>query len=126
MDMPGVERRKIDIDIDMVHNCIEQCLKLYMSKKEAANALFLQKNIEPRITELVWQRLEEQNQEFFKAYHLKLMVKQQIMEFNRLLAEQVDLMQRTGLVNIPSMPMRNGSNISTCKTAYVKMFTEAW
>ncbi|GAA0140343.1 hypothetical protein LIER_01708 [Lithospermum erythrorhizon] len=111
MTMSGGEGRKIDID--MVHNCIEQCLKLYMSKKEAADTLSIQKHIEPQITELVWQRLEEQNQEFFKAYYLKLMVKEQIMEFNRLLADQVDLMRRTGLVGVPSMPTPNGSNVST-------------
>lgn len=108
MNMSGGDGRKIDID--MVHNCIEQCLKHYMSQEEAANTLFIQKNIEPRITELVWQRLEQQNQEFFKAYYLKLMVKEQIVVFNKLLAEQVDLMRRTGLVSGTSMP--NGSNIS--------------
>lgn len=108
MNMSGGEGRKVDID--MVHYCIEQCLKLYMSRKEAARTLFIQKNIKPQITEIVWQRLEEQNQEFFKAYYLNLAVKDQIMEFNKLLADQVEVMQRTGL-GVSSMQMPNGSNI---------------
>lgn len=65
----------------------------------------------------VWQRLEEENQEFFKAYYLKLLVKEQIMEFNRLLSEQVDLMRRTSLNGITPFHPSNGSHVSPCKTA---------
>ncbi|XP_070016112.1 uncharacterized protein [Nicotiana sylvestris] len=95
-------------DIEMVQNRIEQCLRHYMSQKEVLETLFIQEKIEPGFTELgyviisysivtiiswlaVWLKLEEENQEFFQAYHLKLMVKEQIMEFNRLLAEQVKM-----------------------------------
>ncbi|XP_033516570.1 uncharacterized protein [Nicotiana tomentosiformis] len=78
-------------DIQMVQNRIEQCLRHYMSQKEVLETLFIQDKIEPGFTELVWLKLEEENQEFFQAYHLKLMVKEQIMEFNRLLAEQVKM-----------------------------------
>ncbi|KAL1540934.1 hypothetical protein AAHA92_25216 [Salvia divinorum] len=75
----------------------------------------------------VWQRLEDENQDFFKAYYLKLLVKEQIMEFNRLLSEQVDLMRRTGLNgNTPYLPS-NGSHVSpsqhistTCPTQNVR------
>ncbi|XP_060174217.1 uncharacterized protein LOC132604640 isoform X1 [Lycium barbarum] len=81
----------------MVQNRIELCLRHYMSRKEAVNTLFIQDKIEPRFTALVWQKLEEENQEFFQAYHLKLMVKEQIMEFNRLLAEQVKMTHESPL-----------------------------
>ncbi|XP_019229921.1 PREDICTED: uncharacterized protein LOC109210902 isoform X1 [Nicotiana attenuata] len=78
-------------DIQMVQNRIEQCLRHYMSQREVLETLFIQDKIEPGFTELVWLKLEEENQEFFQAYHLKLMVKEQIMEFNKLLAEQVKM-----------------------------------
>ena len=66
----------------------------------------------------VWQRLEDENQDFFKAYYLKLLVKEQIMEFNRLLSEQVDLMRRTGLNGIAPYLPSNGSHVSPCKTPF--------
>ncbi|PHT61831.1 hypothetical protein T459_34307 [Capsicum annuum] len=81
-----------------------------MSRKEVVNTLN-QDNIEPRFTELVWQKLEEENQEFFQAYYLKLMVKEQIIEFNRLLAEQAKMTQQFSSA-IASLPMSNGCNIS--------------
>ncbi|PHT97711.1 Calpain-type cysteine protease DEK1 [Capsicum chinense] len=93
-----------------VQNRIEQCLRQYMSRKEIVNTLN-QDNIEPRFTELVWQKLEEENQEFFQAYYLKLMVKEQIIEFNRLLAEQAKMTQQFSSA-IASLPMSNGCNIS--------------
>ncbi|KAL3850381.1 hypothetical protein ACJIZ3_012263 [Penstemon smallii] len=109
--MSGGEGRKLsNQDIQLVQNCIEGCLKQYMNKKEVMNDLFIKDNIEPRFTELVWQRLEEENQEFFKAYYLKLLVKDQILEFNRLLSEQVQLMHQTGL--IASVLTTNGSHVS--------------
>ncbi|KAL2226025.1 UNVERIFIED_CONTAM: hypothetical protein Sindi_1961200 [Sesamum indicum] len=36
----------------------------------------------------VWQKLEAENQEFFRAYHLRLIVKDQILRFNQLLERQ--------------------------------------
>ncbi|PHT97403.1 Calpain-type cysteine protease DEK1 [Capsicum chinense] len=59
----------------------------------------------------VWQKLEEENQEFFQAYYLKLMVKEQITEFNRLLAEQAKMTQQFSSA-IASLSMSNGCNIS--------------
>lgn len=109
-------------EIQMVQNRIEYCLRQYMSRKEVVNTLFIQDNIEPTFTELVWQKLEEENQEFFQAYYLKLMVKEQIIEFNRLLSEQVKMTQQVPSA-IASLPMSNGCNImpmhqsSTCGAA---------
>lgn len=56
--------------------------------------LHQQFKIEPCFTQLVWQKLEEQNQEFFKAYYTRLKLKDQIILFNHLLDEQVKMFQR--------------------------------
>lgn len=121
--MSSGDGRKISCeDIQVVQNRIEQCLRQYMSRKEVVNTLFIRDNIEPRFTELVWQKLEEENQEFFQAYYLKLMVKEQIIEFNRLLEEQVKMTQQVPSA-IGSLPMSNGCTImpmhqnSTCGAA---------
>ena len=50
--------------------------------------------IEPCFTQLVWQKLEEQNQEFFRAYYTRLKLKDQIVLFNHLLDEQVKMFNR--------------------------------
>lgn len=64
----------------------------------------------------VWQKLEEENREFFRAYYLRLMVKNQINEFNRLLEQQVQLMRQIHPTGVASMATSNGSHISTRKT----------
>ncbi|KAG6411873.1 hypothetical protein SASPL_124526 [Salvia splendens] len=111
--MDGGEGRTLSTqDIQLVQNRIEQCLQHYMNKKEVVNALIVQGNVEPCLTELVWQRLEYKNQEFFKAYYLKLLVKEQILEFNRLLSEQADLMRRAPLNRITPYLPSNGSHVS--------------
>ncbi|XP_019454662.1 PREDICTED: uncharacterized protein LOC109355863 isoform X3 [Lupinus angustifolius] len=113
-------------DIQLVQNLIKRCLQLYMSQAEVVETLLNQAKIEPGFTELVWQKLEEENQEFFRAYYLMLMVKQQIQEFNSLLEQQVQLMhlQPTAASSLPnssgshipavaSSPNSNGSHIHT-------------
>ncbi|KAL3327202.1 hypothetical protein AABB24_037747 [Solanum stoloniferum] len=103
-------------DIQLVQNLIERCLQLYMNQEEVIRTLLDQAKIEPGFTELVWQKLEEENQEFFRAYHVRLMVKDQIERFNDLLERQVEAMQM-----IPTQPIPNGSLIrrippnSTCQ-----------
>ncbi|CAN4118522.1 unnamed protein product [Withania somnifera] len=105
-------------DIQLVQNLIERCLQLYMNQEEVVRTLLHQAKIEPGFTELVWQKLEEENQEFFRAYHIRLMVKDQIERFNDLLARQVETMQ---MFPTESIPMCNGSQIrqippnSTCQ-----------
>lgn len=91
-------------DLQLVQNLIERCLQLYMSQKEVVSTLLHQAKIEPSFTELVWQKLEEENQDFFKAYHLRLILKDQIMKFNKLLQTQAELMHQ-----IP--PSVNGSHV---------------
>ncbi|KAI3471742.1 hypothetical protein Pfo_028392 [Paulownia fortunei] len=101
--MSNGEVRKVSLqDIQLVQNLIERCLQLYMSQREVVSTLLHQAKIEPGFTELVWQKLEAENQEFFRAYHLRLIVKDQILRFNQLLERQ------TGVVSIP---LSNGSQI---------------
>nr|POF25002.1 hypothetical protein CFP56_45642 [Quercus suber] len=109
----GSVRRVSCQDIQVVENLIEQCLQQYMSQKEVVETLLDQAKIEPGFTELVWQKLEEENQEFFRAYYLRLMVKQQINEFNRLLDLQVQLMCQMQPSGVASLPTCNGSHISS-------------
>ncbi|KAJ4975956.1 hypothetical protein NE237_001062 [Protea cynaroides] len=90
--MSGGEHRRVSRqDIQLVQNLIERCLQLYMNQKEVVETLLHQAKIEPDFTELVWQKLEEENKEFFKAYHVRLVVKQQIVAFNKLLEKQAEL-----------------------------------
>ncbi|XP_073014871.1 uncharacterized protein [Primulina eburnea] len=126
----GEGRKLTNQDIQLVQNRVEQCLQHYMDKKEVISTLIIHDNIEPCLTELVWQRLEEENQEFFKAYYLKLLVKDQIMEFNRLLSEQVELMHQIGFSEVAPLLTSNGTNISptheisaTCTTPYTRPLT---
>lgn len=56
--------------------------------------------IEPCFTQLVWQKLEEQNQEFFRAYYTRLKLKDQIVLFNHLLDEQVKMFERMPRSNL--------------------------
>ncbi|XP_071909349.1 uncharacterized protein [Coffea arabica] len=110
--MASGEVRKVERqDIQLVQDLIERCLQLYMSQKEVVNTLLHQAKIEPDFTELVWQKLEEENQEFFRAYHLRLIVKDQIARFNELLERQVELMSQICPTGIASIPMSNGSQI---------------
>ncbi|KAJ7972140.1 hypothetical protein O6P43_010073 [Quillaja saponaria] len=107
----GSARRVSRQDIQLVQNLIERCLQLYMNRNEVVETLLDQAKIEPGFTELVWQKLEEENQEFFKAYYLRLVVKHQIIEFNKLLEQQVQLMHQIHPAGVVSLPTSNGSHI---------------
>ncbi|XP_010558133.1 PREDICTED: uncharacterized protein LOC104826888 [Tarenaya hassleriana] len=107
----GPVRRVSRQDIQLVQNLIERCLQLYMNQKEVVDTLLEQAKIEPGFTELVWQKLEEENREFFKAYYLRLMVKHQIMEFNKLLEQQVQLMRQLHPTEVDPVQTTNGSHI---------------
>lgn len=98
-------------DIQLVQNLIERCLQLYMSQKEVVGTLLQQAKIEPGFTELVWQKLEEENQEFFEAYHLRLVVKEQIIEFNKLLEKQAELMHQIRPIGAAPLSISNGSHM---------------
>lgn len=70
---------------------VERCLQHYMNQKEVVQALQAQCRISPSFTTLVWRKLEEQNPEFFKAYYVRLKLKDQINMFNYLLVQQVQV-----------------------------------
>lgn len=44
-------------------------------------------HIQPNLTLLVWQKLEEQNPSFFYNYYIRLRLKEQIVAFNQLVSE---------------------------------------
>ncbi|XP_020256636.1 uncharacterized protein LOC109833394 isoform X2 [Asparagus officinalis] len=112
--MSSGEVRKVSRqDIQLVQNLIERCLQLYMNQKEVVDTLLYQAKIEPGFTELVWQKLEEENREFFKAYHVRLLLKNQILVFNKLLEKQVELMQKVCPPGVSSVPLSNGSSSSS-------------
>ncbi|CAA0829841.1 Plant protein 1589 of unknown function [Striga hermonthica] len=109
--------RKVSVeDIQLVQNLIERCLQLYMSREEVVSTLLHQAKIEPGFTELVWQKLEAENPEFFRAYHMRLVVKDQIIQFNQLLERQFELMHRVSQTGVASISMPNGSHIHLLET----------
>ncbi|XP_051140970.1 uncharacterized protein LOC127258211 isoform X2 [Andrographis paniculata] len=110
--MSDEDVRKVSLqDIQLVQNLIERCLQLYMTQREVVSTLLDQAKIEPGFTELVWQKLEAENQEFFRAYHLRLIVKGQIMRFNQLLQRQAELMHQMHQAGVAPLPNSNGSQI---------------
>ncbi|KAJ3670233.1 hypothetical protein LUZ60_010557 [Juncus effusus] len=110
----GGEVRKVSRqDIQLVQNLIERCLQLYMPRSEVVDVLSYQAKIEPSFTELVWQKLEEENPEFFNAYYIRLTLKDQIVSFNQLLQDQFKLMSKE---QVSAPPVSNGSNSSSLNT----------
>lgn len=81
-------------DIQIVQNLVERCLQLYMPRSEVVDILKAQADIDPSFTGLVWEKLEEQNPDFFKAYYTRLKLKGQIIMFNHLLEQQVSMVQK--------------------------------
>lgn len=81
-------------------------LQLYMARHEVLAILQQQARILPEFTALVWQKLEEQNAEFFAAYRLGLRLKDQIQCFNTLLE------QHAALVGAAPPPLPGGPQLS--------------
>ncbi|KAL2482999.1 hypothetical protein Fot_44443 [Forsythia ovata] len=106
------EFRKVSFqDIQLVQDLIERCVQLCMSQKEVESTLLHQAEIEPGFTELVWQKLEAENQVFFKAYHLRLLVKDHILRFNELLERQVELIHQICPTRVGPIPLSTGFQI---------------
>ncbi|CAI9781513.1 unnamed protein product [Fraxinus pennsylvanica] len=95
-------------DIELVQNLIERCLQLYMNKDEVVKTLLHRARIDPGFTTLVWQKLEEENPEFFRAYYIRLKLKKQIILFNHLLEHQHHLMKYPMPAKVSLAPMHNG------------------
>ena len=75
----------------------------------------------------MWQKLEEENREFFKAYYVRLMLMNQIVAFNKLLEKQYQIMSKDHPSGVSSMPHAapNGSNSSACKFLFFSSYTSA-
>ncbi|KAL1313275.1 uncharacterized protein [Arachis hypogaea] len=95
-------------DIELVQNLIERCLQLYMNKDEVVKTLLTRAKIDPGFTTLVWQKLEEENADFFRAYYIRLKLKKQILMFNHLLEHQYHLMKSSLPAKAPLAPIQNG------------------
>ncbi|KAK9279197.1 hypothetical protein L1049_012875 [Liquidambar formosana] len=95
-------------DIEFVQNLIERCLQLYMTKDEVVKTLLSRAKIDPGFTTLVWQKLEEENADFFRAYYIRLKLKRQILTFNHLLEHQYRLMKYPVPPKVPLAPIQNG------------------
>ncbi|XP_021851686.1 uncharacterized protein [Spinacia oleracea] len=95
-------------DIELVQNLIERCLQLYMNRDEVVKTLLNRARIDPGFTTLVWQKLEEENADFFRAYYIRLKLKKQIVLFNHLLEHQFHLMKFSVPPKVPLAPMPNG------------------
>lgn len=54
-----------------------------------------QANVDPAFANVVWQKLEEQNPTFFRAYSLQLQLKEQIIAFNYLVSYDQDCSSRS-------------------------------
>ncbi|KAK1286536.1 hypothetical protein QJS10_CPB20g02025 [Acorus calamus] len=103
------ESRKVSHeDIELVQNLIERCLQLYMDKGDVVRTLLTRARIEPGFTSLVWQKLEEENSDFFRAYYTRLKLKKHINTFNQLLEHQYHIMKYPVPQKVPLVPIQNG------------------
>ncbi|XP_057844346.2 uncharacterized protein LOC131053732 isoform X2 [Cryptomeria japonica] len=91
-DAIGEARQVTWGDIMQVKHFVETCIKSYMTKNEVVKALSTHAKIDPCFTHLVWQRLERENNDFFRKYYIWLKVKEQILLFNHLLEQQHQVM----------------------------------
>ncbi|KAI5561881.1 hypothetical protein POPTR_015G019500v4 [Populus trichocarpa] len=95
-------------EIKIVQDLIERCLQLYMNKDEVVKTLLEQARIQPGFTSIVWNRLEQENAGFFKAYYTKLVLKKQIAQFNELLENHHNLLSYAAPLEAPLAPMQEG------------------
>jgi len=69
-------------EIVIVQSLIERCLTFYATKEEVIEILEKKCGIDEVITSVIWDKLEQQNEEFFKEYHQRLKMKERIEAFN--------------------------------------------
>ena len=105
-------------DIKFVQNLIERCLLQYMTQAEIITALQAQANIDPAFTCLVWEKLLDQNRDFFYLYGIKLRMKDQIVAFNYLVDQHVQLLKNLGHSPDESIArIKQGVSLSTTLAA---------
>eukprot|EP01105_Mastigella_eilhardi_P019133 TRINITY_DN4484_c0_g1_i1.p1 TRINITY_DN4484_c0_g1~~TRINITY_DN4484_c0_g1_i1.p1 ORF type:complete len:260 (-),score=82.74 TRINITY_DN4484_c0_g1_i1:120-809(-) len=95
-------------DVQHVQALIERCLQNYANEPEIIESLYLNHSIEPGFTSLVLTKLQDQNPYFFKAYQMRLTIKEQIQNCNQLMTQQVQVLQNPGSVcySVTSPPVR--------------------
>jgi uncharacterized protein (TIGR01589 family) len=109
-------------DIKFVQNLIERCLLQYMTQAEIITALQAQANIDPAFTCLVWEKLLDQNRDFFYLYGIKLRLKDQVVAFNYLVDQHVQIL-KAGLTEVehsvgnPLSMTSTGASVSTAVSA---------
>lgn len=69
-------------EIIIVQSLIERCLTFYATKEEVIEILEKKCGIDEVISSVIWDKLEQQNEEFFKEYHRRLKMKERIEAFN--------------------------------------------
>ena len=80
-----------------IHKHIETAIEKKTSLLNAKVINFHQTDIAFNLTSgtsLVWQKLEEQNPDFFMAYHVRVKLKDQVVLFNHLLEQQMQMIQK--------------------------------
>lgn len=93
-------------DIIYVKHFVETCIKSYMTKNEVIKELSTRATIDPCFTQLVWQRLERENSDFFRKYYIWLKVKEQILLFNHLLEQQHQVMVMESALEFPESQLQ--------------------
>eukprot|EP01105_Mastigella_eilhardi_P011388 TRINITY_DN262_c0_g1_i4.p2 TRINITY_DN262_c0_g1~~TRINITY_DN262_c0_g1_i4.p2 ORF type:complete len:123 (+),score=38.89 TRINITY_DN262_c0_g1_i4:390-758(+) len=72
--------------LEATHRLIEVCMRFYLTESEIAQLLQAQHHIDPGLTGAVWLDLQQRNPDFFRAYHLRVVIKDQVNRLNRLTA----------------------------------------
>ena len=93
--------------VKSVQNLIERCLNQYMTQAEVIATLQVQADVDPALTCLVWQKLEEANPDFFLSYDVRLKLKDQVVAFNYLVEQQTRLLQKLTL----ALPQQSGGGL---------------
>ena len=89
--------------------CLWRCTpQLYMNQREVVAILHQHARVEPDFTALVWEKLEEQNGEFFTAYYTRLRLKDQILAFNTLLEQHAGLLDKVQAGGGHALPLPGG------------------
>ncbi|TDH73196.1 uncharacterized protein CCR75_003079 [Bremia lactucae] len=111
-------------DILRVQNLIERCLQQYWSKNDILVTLKEQADVDPAFTNVVWQKLVEQNPTFFCAYRVQLQLKEQIIAFNYLVGQQKAIKAKGGN-RFPYHSNNNRASASLVPTPYSLATTAA-
>ncbi len=104
-------------ELSLVKSLIELCMKQQIRRAEIYSLLERKASIDPGITNMVWQKLEEQNPDFFWAYDVSIKVRDQIIAFNFLFDQHTKLIKlsqpKATQSNTPSMNPEESTSSET-------------